>query len=74
MAPVFWAVTGNGKKIPIDGEPHPEGNIAIDPITDPMLATVLAGKPLADARTAGEKLHRTHFVTCKQRDQWSKRS
>ena len=70
MARMFWAKTANGKAIPVDADASPDGNIRVDPRTEPMGASVLSGAALETARAAGEKLHKTHFVTCPQRREW----
>ena len=58
-ARILWAVTPAGKKIPLDAEPHPDGNIAISHAREwaPILASVV--KPGSQ-----DGLRKTHFATC----------
>jgi hypothetical protein len=53
-ATIQWRKTVAGKNVPLDPEPHPEGNIYIDE----------AG--VAVYATAGSRqvMYRSHFVTC----------
>jgi hypothetical protein len=62
LAPIFWAVTKNGKLIPVDLSTNLDGNVEITPTggDGPPLATVHAQAP---ALTTGT-LHHTHFATC----------
>lgn len=55
-APIFFAATGTGKRIPLDAEPTEDGNIVIldgEACVIPK-GTYLAGKPQ----------YRSHFATC----------
>ena len=72
-APVTWTVTDAGKRMPVDPEPHPDGNVLIAPPAqswDPPRATVLG--PL-EIQAATAALHRAHFVTCPDSDLWRQR-
>lgn len=61
QAPIVWARSqSTGKWMPIDDESVPDGNIRLD--GDEF--QVLAGVRLESARTSGEHLHVSHFVTC----------
>ncbi len=51
-APIRWERTPNGKRIPLDPEPVPSGNIVINEIG---LAVVV--KP-------GQGKYQSHFVSC----------
>ena len=59
---IFWAVTTNGRRMPIDAEPRAEGNVVL-----------LGGKAhvIANADQTPEELPRyvSHFATCKDADQ-----
>lgn len=63
-AEIYWAITNNGKRMPVDYLPTPEGTIAIEYPKGPLLAIVLHGDELLAAREAGEPLHLSHFATC----------
>lgn len=61
-APVIWAETRTGKRMPVDTRPHPDGNVRI--VAHPsgvQMAEVLG--PL-EVAAAEQPLHRSHFATC----------
>lgn len=61
-APIVFAVTERGKRIPIDAEPVENGNIALDRLQEPPRAYVLK---TATAREMVEgNLYVLHFSTC----------
>jgi hypothetical protein len=60
-APITWAVTGKGRRMPLDPQPVAEGNIRLEPI--PGRSTPLAivmGKGEATTRSG----YVSHFATC----------
>lgn len=72
-APVLWCRTTSGKATPVDPDPADTGNILLSDRRwegGDIVAVVLAGDTLADARGAGDLLHLSHFVTCPQRKEW----
>ena len=76
-APVEWAKTEAGRWMPIDPEPVPGGNLAIDRSSWPPVATVMgpgegaAQLALGAEDGEGELLaHVSHFATCPDRDEW----
>jgi hypothetical protein len=52
-----------GRPGPVDADPAPNGNIAIDLVNGEY--QVLSGDRLAEARAAGVELRLNHFYTCK---------
>jgi hypothetical protein len=52
-----------GRPGPVDADPSPEGNIAIDLVNGEYV--VLTKDALAKARAAGAELRFNHFYTCK---------
>jgi len=72
-APVRWVVTAaNGKRMPIDPTPVPDGNVWIDGMQDGVPRVLVALS--ADSVPANVPLrYVSHFVTCPQRDEWRKR-
>lgn len=61
-APIRWARTANGKAMPLDPDPSPNGNLALDGET-----VIVCGKTAAEQRRAnGEALYLSHFATCPQ--------
>lgn len=70
-APIFWCVTVNGKRIPIDREPAEDGNVTIErQKTGDLLATVHA----ASFPPVGAKRWRSHFSSCPQAAQHRRRA
>jgi len=85
-APVWWAWTTNGKRMPVDAAPTPDGNLmAVD-----EEGTVLQIEAIDAAVAAGQsstvwvarRAHRSvgdlprwtsHFATCPQGPKWRKR-
>lgn len=73
-APVRWCITAaNGKRMPIDPEPVPDGNVWIVRIEGGMpvvgVALSAAGVPPTEALR-----YQSHFVSCEDRDTWRKRT
>lgn len=64
-APITWASTSTGKRMPVDRDPHPDGNVMLRPRQrgEGLEATVLG--PL-DRLEQGRvhQLYRPHFATC----------
>jgi hypothetical protein len=59
---MFWALTAAGKRIPVDWEPHPDGNLYIvgyDSTTPKVEART--GESLLDGTSGPFK---SHFATC----------
>lgn len=71
-APIKWAVTANGKRIPLDPEPHLDGRVRLIHLSNGREARVLTDPDLAEARHAGEALYQTHFATCPNADKHRK--
>lgn len=68
-AKIQFGLTAKGKRMPIDPEPHPEGNITLMAPPNqfsPPQAIVLAADVLERERAKGTALYRSHFVTCPQ--------
>lgn len=65
-APILWAITPKGRRMPLDPEPTPEGNLRLTPIPDrtPLVGKPLTGEDLEAAQASGEPLHTSHFATC----------
>ncbi len=54
-AQVNWYKTTTGKNMPLDPEPHPDGNVYVDIVAN-VVSVVAKG-----SRTP---LYRSHFATC----------
>jgi hypothetical protein len=66
-AEVIWAVTASGKRMPVDADPVPEGNVLL---ADDGDGTVHASvMPEAQALLTEEPMRLSHFVTCPQADE-----
>jgi hypothetical protein len=71
-APVIWALTINGRRMPVDPEVTKSGNVVLTDRTHlhrPPLATVLA----AAKRFGRRDLRQSHFVTCPHSTMWRSR-
>lgn len=60
-APILWARTTKGRRIPLDPDPTPRGNLTM---TDGLAETCRT--PLADPLPP---LYTSHFATCPSADQ-----
>jgi hypothetical protein len=59
-AVILWAVTKAGKRIPLDAEPCPDGNVFVVQ-TERGLSAYF---PTAGAVMEGCARHKSHFATC----------
>jgi hypothetical protein len=58
-APILWAITSTGKRMPVDAEPSPVGNV--------LLIVRSGEEPRAEVVPRGTKsnlLRVSHFATC----------
>lgn len=57
---IVWAKTKAGRTMPVDADPHPDGNV--------VLRADLSGPPVAEVHTEpagpGEERRKVHFATC----------
>lgn len=65
-ARIDWYVTDLGKRIPLDPEPRPDGNITVKG----RLAHVLRA---GEVPSADQARYVSHFATCPDADGWRKR-
>lgn len=74
-APIVWATTAHGRRIPVDPDPVPDGNLELLEMSGVLVAHVLTvereaelERELLDANRAGVTptlaLFKTHFATC----------
>lgn len=69
--PIRWATTPAGRVMPLDLDPHPDGNVRLGWVGGEQLALVLAGAELEAARIDDPRaLYRSHFATCPDADRW----
>lgn len=70
-ARIIWAITVKAKRMPVNAEPEPGGNVALDfrPGMEPL------ARVLSVTRQFGVKnLRMSHFVTCPQAAQHRRRT
>ena len=69
-APIRWALTASsGRRIPLDYDPHPDGNISLAADTSGLeILAVVDGLPLGD-----RPRYLSHFVTCPQAEGWRRK-
>jgi hypothetical protein len=70
QAPILWATTTAGARMPIDADPHPDGNVLVDDAGGHLVAGVLGVGQAAGARARGQLLHRHHKLTCPHASRW----
>lgn len=61
-APIRWAVTTKHRSLPLDPDPHPEGNVELQDL-EPGIAPVALVHKRGCAPT-DRPLYRTHFASC----------
>lgn len=70
-APIFWAsTTAKGKPMPLDLEPHDNGNVEVIEGQHGPLATVLGPLEVQLARGVGSDLFMPHHATCPDAADW----
>jgi hypothetical protein len=65
QARITWLETAGGKKLPVDEDPTPEGNIVVVG----TIAHVLGKMEMAKLAT-GTPRYVSHFATCPQAGEW----
>lgn len=63
---MLMVATDHGRAMPVDPDPHPDGNVLIED----GVAHVLHGAELGKARAAGKALRLSHFATCSEPDRY----
>lgn len=66
-APIRWAKTVDGNRMPVDFDPDPEGNLELRRSGFDLVAVVVTPRPDA-------VLYRPHFATCPDADEWRNRN
>jgi hypothetical protein len=66
-ARIVWAVTERGKRMPVDADPHPAGNVRLIPTADGGATAHVLQKHEA---AGGAPLHRSHFTSCPNASDW----
>jgi hypothetical protein len=65
-APIIWAVTAKAKRMPVNFEPGPAGNVVLEWRGGPVPLARVVSVPRDGLRTS-------HFVTCKDAKSWRRR-
>jgi hypothetical protein len=68
-AQITWAVTTNGKRMPVDTEPDPNGNVVMHaPAPGQLPIAAVVPRRLGDPEPVFAR-HTSHFATCPHADQ-----
>lgn len=60
-AEVIWAFTTSGKRMPVDAEPSPDGNVTLIP---PLIPGETPTAVVSSDRDPAQVRHMSHFATC----------
>lgn len=74
-APIFFAITDKGRRMPLDSEPNSAGNVSLGAYDSSGLriATVLSNLDLEMARADGALLYMPHHAVCPESEAWKRR-
>lgn len=73
QAAVLWAVTHNGKRMPVDAEPVEGGNIKLRREGDKVIAEFPGKEHPALFEDNNRARYVSHFSTCPESTEWRKR-
>lgn len=71
QAEILWARTPSGRRIPLDAEPNPDGNVILTGYEDEARTLTKAELPAYRAR--GWRIWMPHHATCPNADEWRRR-
>ena len=64
-APLLWALTKKGRRIPLDRNPVPDGNIEIEEADEgPPMSRVVSGQGELSPGLFPATRYKSHFSTC----------
>lgn len=70
---LFWCVTSSGAKKPVNPLPVADGNVIVEPASDPRLPpTAIMINNLSTAEERKRALWKSHFSTCSSADAFRK--
>ncbi len=69
-APIYWALTEAGKRMPVDADPSPAGTCVLTLEDRGLRVAVLTDHALDFARRNGRALRTSHFATCPDAAGW----
>lgn len=64
-APIRWARTSTGKRMPVDAEPNPDGNVTLIP---PLESADFPLAVVSSERDPSVIRYTSHFATCPNAD------
>lgn len=71
-AEIIWTVTHNGKRMPVDAEPVPDGNVRLRQDGDRVIAEYPGKEHPGLFDDPDERRYLSHFATCPQAQSWRK--
>lgn len=71
-APIVWARTSSGRKIPLDAEPNPDGNVTLDD-ADPLPRATVHNRDQVSLLADEPEWWMPHHATCPNADEWRHR-
>jgi hypothetical protein len=63
-AEIAWAFTPRGKRMPIDADPHPAGNVVVSVADSGRLECRVLSRIEVSLQPDDVELYRSHFATC----------
>lgn len=69
--PIIWARTEAGRRMPVDAEPVPNGNIEL--VGGPVPTAIVRPGQTTAAAATGVPLRTSHFATCPRADKHRRR-
>jgi len=63
-APITWALTLEGKRMPLDAHPNPAGMFFLATMRGPIGSTFIVAVARREDRLQGPRTYSSHFSTC----------
>lgn len=70
-ARIVWAEDIDGNRLPLDADPHPEGNFTLFTEGSDLMAGKLTAGQAAGMREAGIGTYRRHALSCPESQRWA---
>lgn len=67
-APIIWALTTKKRRMPLDAEPNPAGNVELVPAGFGILPTAIVHQQ--PPMNPEHPIHMPHHATCPNADEW----
>lgn len=68
QAPIVWAFTTSGKRIPLDPDPVDDGNVVLSAAVSPGQAPTAIVLPVGQPTLDDDPRYVSHFATCPNAD------